>query len=330
MTHASQTSTFESSNLGVAPAITEALAAGQPVVALESALITHGLAWPTNHDVARRLEHVVREHGAVPATIGIVGGQVRVGLDADEIRRLAAGTGTHKVSMRDLPVAVARRWDGGTTVASTAWIAHRAGIGVFATGGIGGVHPVDSRSTGRTTPPGESLDISADLPVLAQTPIVVVSAGAKAILDLPRTIEWLETYGVPVIGFGTDEFPAFYSRSSELAVSVRLETPQEVAAIVKASRQLGLPGAILVGVPVPAHSEIPAERIRQAITRAQHEANDRRITGRDLTPFLLARLDELTGGASTRTNIALLENNAGIAADIARALVERKPNGDQA
>lgn len=288
--------------------ITDALAAGQPVVALESALITHGMAWPTNHAVARRLEEIVRQRGAVPATVGVIRGQVRVGLSAEEIQQLAETAGTHKISLRDLPVAAARQWDGGTTVAATAWAAHRAGIHVFATGGIGGVHP------------GNALDISADLPVLARTPIVVVSAGAKAILDLPRTIEWLETHGVPIIGYGTDEFPAFYSRSSGLAVTARVETPQEVAAIVRASRQLGLPGAILVGAPVPAGSEIPAERLREVIAQAEHEARSQGVTGRDLTPFLLARLDDLTGGASTQANIALLENNAGVAADIAAQL----------
>jgi len=294
--------------LVAAQSITDALAAGQPVVALESALITHGMAWPTNLEVARRLEEIVRQRGAAPATVGVIRGQVRVGLSADEIRRLAESTDTHKISLRDLPVAVAQQWDGGTTVAATAWAAHQAGIHVFATGGIGGVHP------------GEAMDISADLPVLARTPIVVVSAGAKAILNLPRTVEWLETHGVPVIGYGADEFPAFYSRSSGLAVAARAETPQEVAAVVRASRQLGLPGAILVGAPAPAGAEIPAERIRDVIAQAEHEAMSQGVTGRDLTPFLLARLDELTGGASTQANIALLENNAGVAADIAVAL----------
>jgi len=301
-----------SPSLVIAPPITEALAGGQPVVALESALITHGMAWPANHQVACRLEQIVRAHEAVPATVGVMAGQIKVGLGADEIRRLAEGADTHKISMRDLPVAVTRGWDGGTTVAATAWAAHQAGIAVFATGGIGGVHP------------GDNLDISADLPVLARTPIVVVSAGAKAILDLPRTIEWLETHGVPMVGYGTDEFPAFYSRSSGLAVTTRVETPQEVAAIAKANRQLGLPGAVLVGVPVPASAEIPAERIREVISQAQDEAGAQGIAGRDLTPFLLARLGELTGGASTSTNIALLENNAGVAAEIAVALGQQK------
>lgn len=295
-------------SLVIAPIIAEALATGRPIVALESALITHGLARSTSYAVARRLEEIVRERGAMPATVGVIAGQVRVGLSADEILCLAEATDTHKISLRDLLVAIARCWDGGTTVAATVWAAGRAGIDVFATGGIGGVHP------------GESMDISADLPVLAHTPIVVVCAGAKAILDLPRTVEWLETHGVPVIGYGTDEFPAFYSRSSGLPVSVRVETPQEVAAIARASQQLGLSGAILVGVPVPASAEIPAERISTVIAEAQEEARSLGIAGHGLTPFLLARLDELTGGASTRANIALLENNAGVAADIAVAL----------
>ncbi|MFQ5593493.1 MAG: pseudouridine-5'-phosphate glycosidase [Anaerolineae bacterium] len=301
--------------LVTSPNVSDALAAGQPVVALESTVITHGMAWPTNLEVARRLEEIVRQRGAAPATVGVIAGRVRVGLTADEIQQLAESTDTHKISLRDLPIAAAQQWDGGTTVASTAWAAHRAGIAVFATGGIGGVHP------------GEAMDISADLPALARTPIVVVSAGAKAILDLPRTVEWLETHGVPVIGYGTDEFPAFYSRSSGLTVAARVESAEEVAAIARAGRQLGLPAAVLVGVPVPAGAEIPAERIRNVIAQAEHEARSQGVTGRDLTPFLLARLGELTGGDSTRANIALLENNAGIAADIAIALAERRIDG---
>lgn len=294
----------------IAPYTADVLAAGQPIVALESAVITHGLDWPMNHKVARRLEQIVREQGATLATIGVIAGQVKAGLSIDDIQRLAGGEGAHKISVRDLSVAVARRWDGGTTVAATAWAAHRIGIDVFATGGIGGVHP------------GDTMDISADLPVLSQTPIVVVSAGAKAILDLPRTIEWLETYGVTVVGYGTDEFPAFYSRSSGLPVNARVDTPQEVVAIVNARQRLDLSGAILVGVPVPAESAIPAERVSRAIDEAQREAQSQGVAGHDLTPFLLERLDELTDGASTRANIALLENNVRVAAEVAIALAE--------
>lgn len=294
--------------LVVHPSIAEALAAGRPVVALESTLITHGFTWPANYEVARRLEQIVRQGGATPATIGVIAGQIKVGLTAGEIEQLAQDTDVHKLSRRDLPIAVARRWDGGTTVAATAWAAHQAGIQVFATGGIGGVHP------------GDTLDISADLSVLAQTPILVVSAGAKAILDLPRTVEWLETHNVPVIGYGTAEFPAFYSRNSGLAVSVRVDTPEEVVAIVRAHRRLGLSAAILVGAPVPAHAEIPAGRLQAVIAQAQDEAAAQGVTGHDLTPFLLARLAELTGGASVQANIALLENNARVAAEIAAAL----------
>lgn len=299
--------------LVLAPPVSRALTAGQPVVALESTVISHGLAWPANHEVARRLEQIVREGGAVPATVGVIAGQVKVGLNAQEIRHLAQAPDVHKISVRDLPVATAQNWDGGTTVATTAWAAHRSGIHVFATGGIGGVHP------------GDDLDISSDLPALARTPIVVVSAGAKAILDLPRTLEWLETHGVPVIGYGTDEFPAFYSRTSGLAVTTRVESAAEVAAIWRASRRMSLPAAVLVAVPVPARSEIPAEHLRDVITTARDEARAQRITGCDLTPFLLARLDELTDGASTRANIALLENNARVAAGIAEVLA--KPAG---
>lgn len=297
-----------SSSFVTAPAIAEALDAGQPVVTLESALITHGLARPTNHEVAQRLEEIVRERGGVPATVGVIAGRIKVGLSSDEIRRLADEDHVHKISVRDLPVAVARSWDGGTTVAATAWAAYCVGIDVFATGGIGGVHP------------GDDLDVSADLPILARTPIMVVSAGAKAILDLPRTIEWLETHGVPLIGYRTDELPAFYSRSSGLPVNVRVESPEEIADILRASRQLQLSNAVLAGVPVPARAEIPTEYVNKAVSDAQGEAEAQEIAGRDLTPFLLAKLDELTEGQTTRANIALLEHNAHIAADIAIAL----------
>jgi pseudouridine-5'-phosphate glycosidase len=295
----------------IAPSVATAVDARQPVVALESALITHGLPQPTNLQVAADLENIIRNAGALPATIGIVSGRVKVGLATADIDHLAQADLAHKVSVRDLPVAVAQGWNGGTTVAATAWAAHRAGIQVFATGGIGGVHP------------GAHLDISADLPMLAQTPIVVVTAGAKAILDLPRTVEWLETHGIPVIGYGTHEFPAFYSRESGLPVDVRADSPAEVAAIVSASRQLALRSAIIIAVPVPTRAAIPAYEIAEALADAEEEAHAAGITGQALTPFLLSRLDALTAGASTRANIALLENNAAVAAAIATAIADQ-------
>ncbi len=295
-------------SIEVAPRIAQALTEKRPVVALESALITHGLPYPLNQDVATELERVVREEGAEPATIGMVRGRVRVGLETEEIAHLASTEVAHKISLRDLPLAVVHGWDGGTTVAATAWIAHRAGIAVFATGGIGGVHR------------GAGMDISADLPVLASTPIVVVCAGAKAILDLARTREWLETYGVPVLGYGTEEFPAFYHRRSGLPVDARVETPHEVAAVVRAMRALGRATALLVTVPIPAAVEPPVALIETAIQQAQAEAEAQAVSGAAVTPFLLARLHELTDGVATRANIALLKQNARVAAAIAAAL----------
>lgn len=305
----------------VAEAVVEALAAGQPVVALESALITHGLPQPTNLEVAAGLERIVREGGAVPATVGVVAGRIKVGLSAGDVEHLARSQDVHKVSIRDMPLAAARGWSGGTTVAVTVWAAHRAEIRVFATGGIGGVHP------------GPRLDISADLPTLAQTPIVVVTAGAKAVLDLPRTVEWLETHGVPIVGYGTSEFPAFYSRESGLPVGVRVDSPAEVAEIVSAGRQLAFNRALIVAVPVPTSAAIPAQAMAEVLAEAEDEAEAAGISGPALTPFLLSRLGadsylapglraahDNRMGAFTRANIALLENNARVAADIAVAL----------
>ncbi len=297
-------------SIEIAPSVAQALADRRPVVALESALITHGLPYPLNRDVAEDLEQTIHRAGAEPATIGVVGGQVRVGLEPQEIEHLATTQAAHKISLRDLPLAVVRGWDGGTTVAATAWVAWQAGIQVFATGGIGGVHR------------GPAMDVSADLPVLARTPIVVVCAGAKAILDLPRTREWLETFAVPVLGYGTDEFPAFYSRRSGLPVDARVETPHEVAAMVRAARGLGLQSATLVTVPIPAAAEPPEGMIEEAIQRAQAEATAEGVSGAEITPFLLARLHELTDGDATRANLALLMNNARVAAAIAVALTK--------
>ena len=288
--------------------VREALNTHQPVVALESTLITHGLPRPVNLDVARQLEAVVRDNGAVPATIAILNGEIHAGLEPHELELLANTDGVRKVSRRDLPIVVSQRGHGATTVAATMWVAAQAGIQVFATGGIGGVHR------------GQPFDVSADLPELAQTPVTVVCAGAKAILDLPLTLEWLETRGVPVLGFGTDTFPAFYSRSSGLPVDARVDTAAEAAAIIRAKYQLGLEGGVLIGVPVPAELAIPNEDIEPAIITALKMAEDQGVRGKAITPFLLAHVAELTGGESMKTNIALLANNARVATLIARAL----------
>jgi pseudouridine-5'-phosphate glycosidase len=300
-----------------------------PVVALESTVISHGLPYPENLRTALRLEEIVRSEGAIPATVGIIGGEIVVGLDQGQIEHLATAKKVLKVSRRDLPVVVARRLDGATTVATTAWAAHQAGIRVFATGGIGGVHRVGGRkpetesSTSSIRHPASSFlsaDISADLPELAQTPVLVVCAGAKAILDLPATLEWLETHGVPVVGYGTDRFPAFYHRDSGLPVDVRADSAEEVAALYGAQRELGLPGGMLVTVPVPAEAELPRDQMDAAITQALEEAEVRGVSGRELTPFLLGRVSTLTGKNSLRANLALLENNARVGARIAVAL----------
>ena len=296
--------------LQISPQISKALRQNSPIVALESTVIAHGLPFPHNVETALSLEEIVREEGALPATIGIIGGVLRVGLSPEEIERLATGRNVRKVSRRDLPLVVARQEDGATTVAATMWIAHQAGIRVFATGGIGGVHR------------GQPFDVSADLPELAQTPVAVVCSGAKAILDLELTLEWLETHGVPVLGYGADEFPAFYSRSSGLPVDGRVDTPQEAAAVFRAQRALGLPAGLLITVPVPAEAELPAEVMEAAIAGALAAAEARGLRGKALTPFLLAEVSRRTGGASLRANLALLENNARVAAQIAVALAE--------
>ncbi len=280
----------------------------KPVVALESALITHGFAPPANLDIARRMEAAVREQGVIPATIAILDGQARVGLSDEELKRLADDKSARKVSLRDLPLVLAEGGNGGTTVAATMHLAHRAGIRVFATGGIGGVHR------------GHSEDVSADLTALARIPIVVVCAGAKAILDLPRTLEYLETHGVPVIGYGTDEFPAFYSRRSGLEVDARVETPEEITQMAQTRAALGLSTALLICVPVPEADELPAEEAEAAIEQAVAEAAASGVSGKALTPFLLARMVELTGGRARRANEALLLNNARTAAQIAITL----------
>ncbi len=278
-----------------------------PIVALESTVITHGLPRPQNLQLAREMERVVRENGAQPATIAILDGEIRLGLSDAELERLAGETNVRKISRRDFATAILKRECGGTTVAGTMFAAYRAGIRLFATGGIGGVHEV------------ETLDISTDLQALADTPMIVVCAGAKAILDLPATLEYLETMAVPVIGYGTDEFPAFYSRRSGLPVSARLDSPEEVVRFAHTHWGLGLKSAVLVCQPLPFEDEIPAEKITPIIEQARREAAEQGIHGQPLTPFLLARLAELTGGESLRANLALLLNNARLAAQIACA-----------
>ena len=288
--------------------IAHEVAAARSVVALESTVIAHGLPRPTNLQTAQRLEEIVRAGGTVPATIGILAGKLKAGLSADEIRKLAEEDNIRKVSTRDLPIAVAERWDGATTVATTSWIAHRAGIRVFATGGIGGVHR------------GALPDVSADLPELARTPIVVVCSGAKIVLDLAATREWLETHGVTVIGYQCDEFPAFYSRSSGLPVDTRANSPADVVALFRAQRALQIDSALLVTVPVPEEFEVPREQLQNVLDQALENAERNGIGGRELTPFLLSQMAERSQGSTLRANIALLENNARVAAEIAVAL----------
>jgi pseudouridine-5'-phosphate glycosidase len=294
--------------LSLAPEVVQALTDRRPVVALESTLIAHGLPCPQNLETARALEETVRAHGAVPATIAVLGGVPRVGLGEDDLARLARGGGVRKLSRRDLAIAVAQGDDGATTVAATMFIAAAAGIAVFATGGIGGVHR------------GQPFDVSADLPELAETPVVVVCAGAKAILDLPLTLEWLETHGVPVLGYGTDEFPAFYARSSGLPLDARVDSPAEVVAVVRAQRRMGLRGGVLVAVPAPEASAMARSAVEAVVDTALADVGARDIHGKEITPFLLARIAELTEGESLQTNIALLRNNAAVAAQIAAAL----------
>jgi pseudouridine-5'-phosphate glycosidase len=279
-----------------------------PAVALESTVISHGLPYPHNLALAQEMEEIVRAGGAEPRTIAILGGELVAGLSYAQLHHLATAQGVRKVSRRDLPIVAARRLDGATTVATTMWVAHRFGIQVFATGGIGGVHR------------GDGTDISADLQELAQTPVIVVCAGAKAILDLPGTLEYLETFGVTTVGYGTDEFPAFYSRRSGLPVDVRCDTPEEIVAIWRAKQKLGLPGGLLVTVPVPVADEIPAAEIEPTILQAVAEAEAQGLRSAEVTPFLLTRIAELSGERSLRANLALLKNNAHVAAALAVAL----------
>jgi pseudouridine-5'-phosphate glycosidase len=291
--------------------VAQALRRRRPVVALETTLITHGLPHPQGLEAALELEAVVRAGGATPATIGVLGGTVRVGLARADLERLATGRDIAKVNLGNLAAVVAATAPGSTTVAATMFVAAQAGIRVFATGGIGGVHRGAA----------ESGDVSADLVALGRFPVAVVCAGAKAILDLPRTVELLETLGVPVLGLGTDEFPAFYRRSSGQRVDRRCDTADELARVARAHWELGLGSGVLVGNPIPEADELPREAYERALEGALAEAAKRGLHGREVTPFLLDRLREGTGGATVKTNVALLKNNARVAAELARALV---------
>jgi len=294
----------------VHPPVAEALAAGRPVVALESTIITHGMPYPDNGAMAARVEKIILDEGAVPATIAVVNGRVRIGLSDGERESLAMTGDAMKLSRADLAFAVAQGRTGGTTVAATMICAAIAGIRVFATGGIGGVHKGAEKS----------FDISADLDELARTPVVVVSAGPKAILDIEKTLEVLETRGVPVIGHGCEVMPAFWSRQSPYRAPLVLDSPEKIAHLFKVRRALGLDGGMLVANPVPEGDEIPADEMAATIEAAQKAAAAQNVTGKAVTPFLLGKILELTGGRSLKTNIALVENNARVAARIARAL----------
>ena len=288
--------------------VAAALAEGKPVVALESTIISHGMPYPQNVETALAVEKIIRENGAVPATIAIIGGRLKAGLTAEEIEYFGKkGQAITKASRRDLAVLCARGEDGATTVTTTMIIAHMAGIKIFATGGIGGVH------RGAET----TMDISADLEELGQTPVMVVCAGAKSILDLGLTLEYLETKGVPVIGFGTKELPAFYTRQSGFSVDYRIDTPEELAGVFKAQHDLGMKGGMLVCNPIPEEYAMPLEIINAAIDQAINECNAKGIHGKETTPFLLARVAELTGGNSLASNIRLVFNNAKVAAQTA-------------
>ena len=297
--------------LDISPEVQQALADGKPVVALESTIISHGMPYPKNVETAMLVEKTIRENGAVPATIAIIGGRLKAGMSPEEIEYLGkSGRKVAKVSRRDLAAIVARGADGATTVTTTMIIAHMAGIKVFATGGIGGVH------RGAET----TMDISADLEELAGTPVMVVCAGAKSILDLGLTLEYLETKGVPVIGYGTDELPAFYTRSSGFGVDYRVDTPAQLAAMFKAQQELGMKGGMLVTNPIPEQYAMDKAVIDAAIEQAVAESKEQGIHGKETTPFLLARVVELTGGDSLESNIQLVLNNAIVASKTAAEL----------
>jgi pseudouridine-5'-phosphate glycosidase len=298
--------------LDIAAEVKDALASGRAVVALESTIIAHGMPHPQNLETAQALEQIVRDHGAVPATIAVIGGVYKVGLSAAELHTLATEKSVMKLSARDLPLAAVKRVHGATTVAATMRLAALAGIRVFATGGIGGVHRGAE----------SSFDISADLTEMAETPVAVVSAGAKSILDIGHTLEMLETLGVPVIAYGSDAFPAFYSRESGFAAPMRLDTVDQVATFLKARWELSPRGGVSIANPIPTVDEIPAAKISAVIEGALDEANRKGIVGKEVTPFLLQRVNEVTAGASLKANIALVKNNTRVAAGIAVAFAK--------
>ncbi len=291
--------------------VADALQTNKPIVALESTVIARGLPYPQNLETAENLEKIVRENGAIPATIAVFDGEFCVGLTDKQIEQLATDQTIRKISRRDLPIVVAKRINCATTVATTAFIAHRAGIKVFATGGIGGVHR------------GFSADVSADLPELANTPIVVVCSGAKIVLDLSATREWLETNGVCVLGFGCEELPAFYSRTSGLTVDERIETAREVAEIARARDELNLQNAVLLTVPVPETFEIEREELKRILDDSLKLADEKKISGKEITPFLLSEMSEKSAGKTLLSNVALLENNAKIASQVAVEILKK-------
>lgn len=296
-------------SLQIAPEVADALAAGRPVVALESTIISHGMPYPQNVAMATEVEGIVREHGAVPATIAILDGRLCIGLSPDQLELLASDGNVTKVSVRDLPYVVAQGQHGATTVAATMRLAAMAGIRTFVTGGLGGVH----RGAQQT------FDISADLTELGQTSVAVVSAGVKSILDIALTLETLETLGVPVLGFGSDEFPSFYSRSSGHAAPMRVDTAAEVAAVMRAKWDLGIEGGVVIANPIPEEDEIPADEIGAIIDQALGDMDALGIRGKEATPYLLGRIVEITGGASLTANIALVRHNARLGAAVAVA-----------
>jgi pseudouridine-5'-phosphate glycosidase len=290
------------------PDVLQGLRTHQPIVALETTVITHGLPKPTNFELALRLQQEIRNAGAVPATIGLLKGSYHVGLSDSQLEHLALESEAVKINRREIGIQYALRRTGGTTVAATMYIAHKVGIPTFATGGIGGVHR------------GDSGDISADLPELANTPVVVVCSGAKAILDLPRTLEWLETYGVPVLGWQCDTFPTFFSAGGSLPVQIRVDNVGEAASLIQHHWEMGLNSGILLCVPCPEKEALPAAQVETALERALREADARGIVGKDVTPFLLEQLSEVTKGATLQANLALLRNNARVAAELAKAI----------
>jgi pseudouridine-5'-phosphate glycosidase len=294
----------------VTPEVADALAGRRPVVALESTIVTHGMPYPENIETARAVEATVRAHGAVPATIAVLDGRIRIGLSEDDLDRLALASGVLKLSRADLPIALVTGQPGSTTVAATMIAAHLAGIAVFATGGIGGVHRGAE----------SSFDMSADLTELARTPVIVVSAGAKALLDLPKTLERLETDGVPVIGYRTAQFPAFWSRASGLRAPLRLDDVGAIATFWRTKNRLGLTSGMVVANPVPEEAEIPSDEIDGIIEAAIVQSAMAHVSAKDVTPFILRKIVELTGGRSLTTNIALVRNNAALAGDLAVAL----------